>query len=411
MTLIRKQGRKGSPPLQKTRWQELAVFGGPPAFADALHVGRPNIGNRRRFLQRIEGMLDRARLTNNGPYVQEFEGQVAAIAGVRNCVAVCNATIGLEILVRALDWTGEVIVPAFTFVATAHALQWQQIKPVFADIRPQDLNIDPNHVAQLITSRTSGIIGVHLFGRPCDTAALEGLAQSRGLGVTYDAAHGFACSHQGRPIGSFGRAEVFSFHATKFINSLEGGAIVTDDDELARRLRLMVNFGFRGYDNVEHIGTNGKMSEASAAMGLTSLESLDRFRAVHEAHYRLYGRGLGRIPGLELLPFGGGSTYPYVIVRVDERKTGLGRDLLLRTLHAENALARRYFYPGVHRMEPYRTLFRELEHQLPETQRAVAEVLALPTGTGVTSAEIEAVVQIMACAIENGDRLRAQLES
>src|SRR5438132_1241413 len=198
---------------------DLAVLGGMKAFQEALHVGRPNIGNRSRLRDRIEDILDRKWLTNSGPYVQEFEKRIADIVGAKHCIAMCNGTVALEIVVRALNLTGEVIVPSFTFIATAHALQWQQINPVFCDVNPETHTIDRDQVEELITSRTRGIIGVHLWGRACDTEALSEIAERHGLKLIFDAAHAFACSKNGRMIGNFGEAEIFSFHATKFLNS------------------------------------------------------------------------------------------------------------------------------------------------------------------------------------------------
>src|SRR5690349_4944149 len=202
---------------------DLAIFGAPPVFEEPLHVGRPNIGDRERLLARINDMLDRRWLTNNGPFVQELEEKIAAFLGVKHCIAMCNATVGLEIAIRATGMTGEVIVPSFTFIATAHALQWQEITPVFCDIDPRTHNIDPQQVEKLITPRTTGIIGVHVWGRACDVAALEAIAARRRLTLLFDAAHAFGCSYRGRMIGGFGDAEVLSFHATKFFNSFEGG--------------------------------------------------------------------------------------------------------------------------------------------------------------------------------------------
>ena len=257
----------------------------PRHLKNALHVGCPNIGNRQDLRRRIDDILDRRWLTNGGPYVNEFEQRVAEFIGVKHCIATCNATVALEILIRALGLTGEVIVPSFTFVATVHALQWQGITPVFCDIDPRTHNIDPRKVEELITSRTSGILGVHLWGRPCPIAKLQALANRHGLALLFDAAHAFACKHRGRMIGGFGRAEVLSFHATKFINAGEGGAVVTNDDDLAAQIRLMKNFGFSGFDKVTSIGTNGKMSELSAAMGLTNLESLKKFTRANRSNF------------------------------------------------------------------------------------------------------------------------------
>ena len=261
---------------------DLAVNGAPPLFAEPLHVGRPNIGNHEDFLDLARGILERQWLSNNGPLAQEFERTIADYLGVEHCVAMCNGTIALEIATRALDMQGEVIVPSYTFVATAHALQWQEITPIFADIDPVTQTLDPDAVRRMITPRTTGILGVHLWGRPCAVEALQEIADEHDLSLMYDASHGFGCSHKGRLLGSFGQCEVFSFHATKFFNTFEGGAVVTNDDELAEKMRLMRNFGFHGYDNVIYPGTNGKMTEIAAAMGLTNFAELERF--VAEVH-------------------------------------------------------------------------------------------------------------------------------
>ncbi|HQU46100.1 MAG TPA: aminotransferase class I/II-fold pyridoxal phosphate-dependent enzyme [Pirellulales bacterium] len=390
---------------------QLAILGGQPAFASPLHVGRPNLGDRQSYLDRIEAMLDRRWLTNDGQLVQEFERRVAELAGVRHCVAMCNATIALEIVIRALGMTGEVIVPSFTFIATAHALQWQQITPVFCDVAPGTHHIDTARVEELITPRSTGIIGVHVWGDACHTEALERIAKRHGLSLLFDAAHAFGCSHLGRMIGSFGNAEVFSFHATKFLNTLEGGAVATNDDALADQIRLMRNFGFAGYDKVIYIGTNGKMNEASAAMGLTNLEALDVFVDVNLRNHQAYERGLRGVPGITLRRYAQGErrNYQYVVVEIDEAEAGLSRDELQHVLRAENVLARRYFYPGCHRMEPYRSYFPHAHLLLPETETLVQRVLLLPTGTAVGVDEIGLVCQIIRTAMDRSSDIRTCL--
>src|SRR6185369_4193577 len=232
------QNQSSGDAMKRTK-ADLAVLGGPREFAEPLHVGRPNIGDRGRLLSLINDMLDRRWLTNQGPLVQEFERRVAEHVGVEHCVAMCNGTVALEIAIRALGLTGEVILPSFTFIATAHALQWQEITPVFCDIDPHTHRLDPNRVESMITPRTSGIIGVHVWGRPCDVDALTEIAERRKLTLLFDAAHAFSSSRNGTMVGGFGAAEVFSFHATKFLNTGEGGAVVTNDDDLAQRMRLM----------------------------------------------------------------------------------------------------------------------------------------------------------------------------
>ena len=404
----------------RTRWSrvsivsrklDLAIFGKPPAFAEKVHVGRPNIGNREHLLARINDMLDRVWFTNNGPYVQEFETKLAAFVGVRHCVAMCNGTVALEIAIRALGLKGEVIVPSFTFIATAHALQWQEITPVFCDIDPRTHNLDPGQVEKMITPRTSGIIGVHTWGRPCDVDALEVIARRRNLQLLFDAAHAFGCSYKGKSIGGFGRCEVFSFHATKFFNTFEGGAILTNDEVLAEKVRLMHNFGFRGYDNVIYIGTNGKMTEVCATMGLTSLESVDEFIKTNRRNHSAYRRELDGIPGVSVMVYDERerANYQYVVLEVDERTAGLTRDELVEVLFAENVLARRYFFPGCHRMEPYRSYFPHAALILPETERLCRRVMVLPNGTSVDEPAISQICQIIRTAVSNAPAVRAQV--
>jgi len=391
--------------------RQLAILGGEPAFAEKIHVGRPNIGNRERLLGRINDILDRRWLTNAGQCVQEFEERVARLVNARHCIAMCNATIALEITIRALGLSGEVIVPSFTFVATAHALQWQEITPVFCDIDPHTHNLDPRRVEEMITPRTSGILGVHLWGRACDVDALSRIARERQLKLMFDAAHAFGCSYKGEMIGSFGDAEVFSFHATKFLNTFEGGAVVTNDDDLAAKIRLMKNFGFAGYDNVIYIGTNGKMSEVSAAMGLTGLESLEEFIARNYQNYKHYQGALNDIPGVSLISYDESErcNYQYIVVEIEEAVAHISREHLLQALHVENVLARRYFYPGCHRMEPYRSYFPHAGLLLPETDKVTGRVVILPTGMAVGPEEIETICGIIRCAIENADSIQERL--
>lgn len=385
----------------------LAILGGEPAFPAPLHVGRPNVGDRAQFMAYAEQMFDNRWLSNYGPLVKQFEQELCQYLGVKHCITVCNATVGLEIAIRALDMHGEVIVPSFTFIATAHALQWQDITPVFADIDPQTHTLDPRSVEKLVTPRTTGIIGVHLWGQACDTDGLAELAEKRGIKLLYDAAHAFGCGHQGQMIGNFGDAEVLSFHATKFFNTFEGGAITTNDDKLARRIRLMQNFGFAGYDNVVYIGTNGKMNEASAAMGLTNLKSLDEFIEVNRRNYRQYQRESASIPGLRLTRYDEreACNFQYIAMEVDEQVTGLSRDDLLEALHAENVLARRYFWPGCHRMEPYRSYFPNAGLLLPNTERVASRILVLPTGTAVSAGDIQIIAEIIRAAIAQAGKI------
>jgi len=397
----------------KTDLSDLALFGGAPAFNEMLHVGRPNVGDRQQLLTRINDMLDRRWLSNNGPFVQELEEKLATFLGVAHCIVICNATIALEIAARALGLKGEVILPSFTFVASAHALQWLEITPVFCDVDPLTHNIDPVMVERLITQRTSGIMGVHVWGRACAIEELGGIAKKHHLKLLFDAAHAFGSTHQGQMIGGFGDVEVFSFHATKFFNTFEGGAITTNNDELAQKIRRIRNFGFAGMDNVVDIGTNGKMSEASAAMGLTSLESLDKFIGINYNNYVAFSKGLYGIPGVQLIQYSEKekNNYQYIVVEIDENTTGLSRDLLVKILHAENIRARRYFHPGCHQMEPYRSSFANNRLALSETENLTQKVLQLPTGTAVGEEEISRICELIHFVFVNGIKIRTELQS
>jgi dTDP-4-amino-4,6-dideoxygalactose transaminase len=389
--------------LIKQSASDLAIYGGKPAFAEPLHVGRPNIGSRERLMERINDMLDRRWFTNNGPYVQEFEQRLAQYTGVKHAIAMTNATIAQEIAVRAAGISGEVIIPSFTFVATAHALQWQEITPVFCDVAPGTHHLDPERVEAMITPRTTAILGVHVWGAPCDIDALSEIAQRRGLHLMFDAAHAIGCSYKGEMIGRFGEAEIVSFHATKFLNSFEGGAVLTNNDALADRIRYMRNFGFAGVDRVDYVGTNGKMSEVAAAMGLSSLESIEDFIAVNNNNYMAYQAGLANLPGVRLFAYDPTqrNNFQYVILEIDEAQTGISRDQLVKILHAENVLARRYFYPGCHQMEPYRSYYPHAGLLLPETEKLTQRVMSLPTGTAVDEGAVKTICGILDLAIHN----------
>lgn len=366
-----------------------------PAFSEPLHVGRPNMGSREAFLTYVNEIFDRRWLTNNGPLVQEFEQRVADFIGVKHCVAMCNGTIALEIASRALELKGEVIMPSYTFIATAHALQWQEITPVFADIDPNTHNLDPDAVRRMITPRTTGIVGVHLWGRSAPVEALQAIAEEHGLKLMYDAAHAFNCSHNGQMIGNFGECEIFSFHATKFFNTFEGGAVVTNNDDLARKIRLMKNFGFSGNDNVIYSGTNGKMTEIAAAMGLVNLDAIDQFVDVNRRNHKLYSERLNALKGLSVMGYDDyeHNNYQYVVVEVLD-DFPVSRDEIVRTLQAENVLARRYFWPGCHNMLPYRAFYPHAGMLLPNTSTVADRVIVLPTGSSIGENKIEIIADI-----------------
>ncbi len=374
----------------------MAINGAVPAFDEKLHVGRPNIGSREDFLAYVGEIFDRRWLTNNGPIVQAFEKRVADYHNVKHCVAMCNGTVALEIAIRALGLTDEVIIPSYTFVATAHALHWQGIKPVFADIDPVTHNLDPDAVRRMITPKTTGIMGVHLWGRISPTEALQDIADEYDISLVFDAAHAFGCSSSDTMVGNFGDCEVLSFHATKFFNTFEGGAVLTNNDELAETTRLMRNFGFAGMDNVIHPGVNGKMTEICAAMGMVNLDAIDSVIDANRRNYDAYQEALSGLQDLSLLRFDQSEhqNYQYVVMEVDGG-CRVSRDQIVDALHAENVIARRYFWPSCHNMVPYSELFPDAGEQLPNTQIVADRVVVLPTGTTMNEEMVRTVVSII----------------
>jgi len=392
----------------KSSLADLAILGGSPVFSQLLHVGRPNLPSSEALFARLRRVLERRWLTNDGLEVREFESRIAGLCCVRNCIAVCNGTMALQIAIRAAGFTGEVIVPSFTFVATSHALQWLGIKPVFCDI-DDTYCLDPSRVEELITPYTSGILAVHLWGRTCNVEALEKICRRRNLRLIFDAAHAFQCSRNGRIVGGFGCAEVLSFRATKFLNTAEGGAVLTDDDAFAQSCRRLRNFGFVREDQVQSIGTNGKMSELHASLGLASLDDLPEFITANQRNYADYATQLASVPGFTLLRYDTheSNNYQYIVVEVDE-SSGLDRDQWHVLLRAENVMVRRYFFPGCHRMEPYRTLYPDAGLRLPRTEQACGRILCLPTGTALGPSEIGRICELLRFAAQNAVEIRSR---
>ncbi|WP_204009444.1 aminotransferase class I/II-fold pyridoxal phosphate-dependent enzyme [Sphaerimonospora thailandensis] len=355
-------------------------------------------------MERINGALDRLWLTNNGPLVREFEARIAALTGARHCVTTCNATTGIQIAAKAAGIRAgdEVIVPSFTWVATAHALEWIGIVPVFCDVDEETGTADVAHVERLIGPNTRGILGVHVFGYPCDIEGLSALARRYGIPLLFDAAHALGCTYRGRPIGGFGSAEIFSFHATKFINTFEGGAIVTNDDELAERARAMRQQGLDAEHRVAGPGTVARMNEICAAMGLTALEAMDSLIEVNRRNHGHYEEGLAGVAGVRVRPMAPDehANYQYVVIEIDAEVAGVHRDVVNDILLGHNVLSRRYFDPGCHLDEPYRSnTSRHAPLPLPRTEALTDRVLSLPTGPAIGPAEISGICEIIRQAV------------
>ena len=398
-------------PVKKTRWEELAVFGGDPAFSEPLHVGRPNLPDKSEFLRTIDEIWDSKILSNNGPFVQELERRFCELTGSHHAVAVCNATLGLQLVARAMELRGEIIVPSFTFIATPHAFRWEGLRPVFCDIDPLTHTIDPQCVEELISDETCAIAGVHLWGNACDSHALSELAKANGLRLVFDAAHSLGTKeikgNQRESKVSLGDAEVYSLHATKIVSGFEGGVVVTDSDLLAHQLRSRRNFGFAGYDDVRGLGTNAKMSEVAAAMALSGMENLESLVEQNRSNFAAYCSAFEGLDGVTIQPPKNPekTNYQYIVVRIDETEAGLSRDALMNALWAEGARARRYFFPGCHRAEPYRWECRDAVDRLPVTDQVCQEVLVLPTGASIGDEEIAVIGSLIQTCFDASRRI------
>jgi dTDP-4-amino-4,6-dideoxygalactose transaminase len=384
--------------MTKRSAKDFAINGGSPLFDKPLHVGQLFLPSRRRLESRIDMIYKSGWMTNNGPMVQEFEERISAMTDTAHCVSVANGTLGLMLLARALDLKGEVILPSFTFVATAHSIYWQGARPRFCDIDRNTHNLSPEKVVEALTDETTAILGVHVWGRPCAPEALQDIATRCRIPLIYDAAHAFGCVHSKTPIGNFGVAEVFSFHATKVMNCCEGGAITTNDAALAAELRDLRNFGFQGMDNISGVGINAKLSEIQAAWGLCVLDEIDEIVMRNKEIYFGYRDQLEGIPGIRCIPLDedGDSNYQYVVLEITD-DFSLSRDELLQLLWAENILARRYFYPGIHQMSPYRDDCRP-PTALVDTERLTRQVLQMPSGRSCTIGAIAEICNLIKIA-------------
>ena len=392
---------------------KLAIFDGEPRFTEELCVNRPAVGDRSIFLNYVEKMLDSRFFTNSGPMVRELESKLAKFLDVKHCIITCNGTMALQLIMQALNLKGEVIVPSFTFIASAHSISWQGLKPVFCDVDIKTNNIDPIVCESLINKNTSAILGVHLWGRPCDTEQLQLLAEKYNLKLVFDSAHAFGCSHKDKMIASFGDAEAFSFHSTKAFHTFEGGAVTTNNSELADKIKKLRNFGFVDYDCVDSIGINGKMPEVCAAMGLANLKNYPSSLNKSKNIYLEYKKNIVGLKGLNLHTYDEmeKNNYQYIVIDVDESIVGLSRDDLIKILHLENVKARKYFHPGCHNMEPYVSSIDKNKLNLLNTESLSQRLMVLPAGSSMTIYLVNEIGNLLKNIINQSNAIKNKLEA
>jgi dTDP-4-amino-4,6-dideoxygalactose transaminase len=363
-----------------------------------IPLARPSVPDPAAVAHDVERILKSGVLTN-GPFVRELETRAAEYLDVRECVAVASCTAGLMLLLRASDLTGDVILPSFTFAATAHAVAWNGLHPVFADVDPWTLTLSAESVRRAMGVRTSGILATHIFGTPCEVEELEDLAQRDGIKLFFDAAHAFGSLRSGIPVGRFGNGEVFSLSPTKVVVAAEGGIIATNDERLAERCRVGRDYGNPGDYDCRFVGLNARMSEVHAAIALNSLEGLEERLERRNELVDLYRDALSDVDGISFLGVGTSdrSTYKDFTVLVDPEAYGLDADGLGQALSSVGIETRRYYSPPVHTMQAYRRQFGS-NGGLPVTEDAARRTLTLPLWVDMTQAHIarvaDAIVRI-----------------
>ncbi|MFP5392255.1 MAG: DegT/DnrJ/EryC1/StrS family aminotransferase [Gammaproteobacteria bacterium] len=361
-----------------------------------LYVTQPYLPPLEEFVPYLEQIWDSKILTNGGPMHQQLEAALADYLGVEHISLFTNATIALVTALQALRVTGEVITTPYSFVATAHSLLWNGIKPVFVDIAAHDFNMDPALIEAAITPQTTAIMPVHCYGKPCDVDRIARIADVHGLKVIYDAAHAFGVKRHGRSILAAGDLSILSFHATKVFNTFEGGAIICPDAKTKRRIDFLKNFGFADEVTVVAPGINGKMSEIHAAVGLLQLKHVDQVLERRSAIDRLYCEQLAGIDGIECFGVAEGVEWnqAYFPVRVNAAYP-CTRDELYARLQAKNIYARRYFYPLISDMPMYRALPSSAPGSLPVASQASAEILCLPIFPDMTHEQLQRVIEVL----------------
>jgi dTDP-4-amino-4,6-dideoxygalactose transaminase len=364
-----------------------AKLGGAPMFPERLPLTRVRFSNPSLIARDVERVVSSGILTD-GPSVRTLEERSAEFLGVRHCVAVASCTTGLMLVLRAAELSGDVVVPSFSFAATAHAVAWNGLRPVFADIDPETLTLSPSSVEAAIGVRASAILATHVYGTPCDVEGLSDVAARNGIGLYFDAAHGFGSRRGGALLGGFGAAEVFSLTPTKTLIAAEGGLIATNDDLLAERCRLGRNYGHPGDYDCRFVGLNARMSEIHAVLALASFEDLEERISKRNELAGTYRTVVGDIPGITfpLVREGDVSTYKDLTVLVDEEAFGMSADALAEALDAEGVETRRYYAPPIHRMRAYRPVGADAD--LPVTDIAAASALSLPLWTEMTESHI-----------------------
>lgn len=352
-----------------------------------INVTKTFLPCKERYLSYVDEIYNNNWITNNGPMVRRLEKRLAEYLGVKNIVLVANGTVALEIAYRTLDLRGYAVTTPFSFVATTSSLVTNNLSPIFADIDPLSLNIDTDAIRASITPNTSAIVPVHVFGNGCDVEEIEKISKEYGIKVIYDSAHAFGVKYKGKSILSYGDISTLSFHATKLFHTIEGGALIINDDSLVEKARFLINFGIDGPDSVKELGTNAKMNEFEAAMGLAMLDEMDVVMAQREACYHRYYQGLKGFVGFQSLNIDCETNFSYfpIIFKTE--------DQMLQAKKALNVLdiaPRRYFYPSLDTLD-----YIEPKQYCPNSRDISSRILCLPMGHDVSPEISQKIIQVV----------------
>ncbi|MBN2816376.1 MAG: DegT/DnrJ/EryC1/StrS family aminotransferase [Campylobacterales bacterium] len=335
-----------------------------------INVTSTHLPNIKKYQKYVEQIFASKKVTNYGPLVRELEEKLRDYLGVKNVVLVANGTVALEIAYRTLDLKGFAITTPFSFVATTSSLVTNGLLPIFADIDPKTLNINPQNIEELISPNTSAIVATHVFGNPCDIEAMEAIAKKHKLKLIYDGAHTFGATYKGENIASYGDITTLSFHATKLFHTIEGGALIINDDALAQKARYLINFGIENTESIPHLGTNAKMNEFEAAMGLCVLDELG---TIFDARKKVYERYLQELEGFVEFQLRDKETTPnynYMPVLFESEEQLLR---VQKALNKEDIFPRRYFYPSLDTLS-----YIEPKQCMPISRDISRRILCLP---------------------------------
>ena len=359
-----------------------------------ITVTSPLLPNLDEFQEMLKEIWDSKWITNNGSFHKKLEAALAEYLKVPYVSLFTNGTLPLITALQALRITGEVITTPYSFVATTHSLWWNGIKPVFVDIDPDTGNIDPNKIEAAITPKTTAIMPVHVYGKPCDTKRIQDIADKYGLKVIYDAAHAFGVEVNGESVLNAGDMSTLSFHATKVYNTIEGGAMIMHDAKTKQRIDYLKNFGFAGETTVVAPGINSKMDEMRCAYGLLNLKQVDEAIETRRQVAVQYRKALRDIDGVHFMDEISGvhHNYSYFPIFVDKEKFGMTRDELYDKMKAQGVLSRRYFYPLISNFPTYSGLDSAKKQNLPVANKIADEVLCLPMHHQLTDKDLQRVL-------------------